>query len=88
MHHIIEALWHGNIEPMESVGSHPAYREKARALLEAEREFCALLNEKEQAMLESLCNLRTEMECVAQEIVFTQGFRLGARLFWECLSDD
>ena len=87
MHQTIKALWHGNIEPMESVGTQPAYREKARAWLDAEREFCALLNEKEKTLFEALCMINTEMDSIAQEYSFAQGFCLGVRLVTEAFGD-
>lgn len=87
MHQTIKALWHGNIAPLEHVGSQPAYRKKAREWLSAEQELCALLNEKEKTLFEALCTINTEMDSIAQEYSFAQGFCLGVRLVTEAFKN-
>ena len=85
---ILEELWYGNIDPMESIGCGGSYYKELMALMAKNREKIAeKLDEEIREVLETYDDNIREMDSIAEKEAFIYGFRLGMRLATEALVD-
>ncbi len=84
----LKALYYGNISPFETlipVGS--PLRKLASRLAKCEAELTDLLDAEGKQLLKDFDDLHQQVTGISSEESFIQGFRLGARLMAECLTD-
>ncbi len=81
MDKILEELWYGNIDPMETVGSDGSQYKELMELMARNREkIASKLDEEMQEVLETYDDNIREMDAIAEKEAFAYGFRLGVRL--------
>ncbi len=84
----IKALYYGNLAPFETripAGS-PLHKLVSR-LTKCEAELSELLDENGRQLLRDFDDLHQQVTGISSEESFIQGFRLGARLVAECLTE-
>ncbi len=84
----IKALYYGKLAPFEThipVGS-PLHKLVSR-LAKREAELTELLDGDGRRLLKDFDDLHQQVTGISSEESFIQGFRLGARLMAECLTD-
>ncbi len=84
----IKALYYGNIAPFETripAGS-PLHKLVSR-LTKRETELTELLDTDGRQLLKDFDDLHQQVTGISSEESFIQGFRLGARLMAECLTE-
>lgn len=87
--YILHDLWDGGLNP--SADNCPAdeqYRAARKQLLEQEELFWAELSPAGKRAYEACQNVRAHMICQEERNAFVQGFRLGARLLLDVLTED
>lgn len=85
---VIESLYYGNIQPCDLfVKEDSEYQQISNKLVELEDSFLETLTEKERALYEQIWDHRVKQECIIEEDLFCEGFRLGAKLMLEILTE-
>ena len=81
---LIEELYNGNIDPFEHAVHHPKAQKKLCELMhQNEDALKAGLSDQQRETLEKLKNNLTDLHRLEKMEMFTEGFRLGARLMLE-----
>ena len=89
MRKILEELFYGNIRANEqAAGQNADYDEAMRIHLESEDKLTALLEGKEKKLLVELLNAQGVIDGNLMVDNFVKGFRLGARIGMEIMSDE
>ena len=84
----IKNLYYGNIEPCDLyVKKGSEYELLSKKLVELEDTFFETLNDSEKALYEQIWDHRGKQESIVEEDLFSSGFRLGARLMLEILTN-
>lgn len=84
---ILEALYNGQLRPDETiVPSNAEYRELSRQVAALSVQWQKRLGEEAFRELEEYFDLRERVDSIFIEAVFTHGFRLGANLMIEIMS--
>ncbi len=85
---IIKDLYFGNIAPCDLfVKKGSEYQQISNQLVELEDAFLEKLNDSEKSLYEQIWDCRGQQECILEEDLFSEGFRLGARLMLEILRE-
>ncbi len=84
----IKALYYGNLAPFEAhlPAGVPLHKLVSR-LAKREAELGELLDEDGRQLLKDFDDIHQQVTGISSEESFIQGFRLGARLMAECLTD-
>lgn len=86
---LLRQLYDGDIFPAEqSVPQVPEYRELSHKLADEKSHFREPLSNGEQERFDEMWNISSELGKLQSHEDFAQGFRLGARLMIETLTDD
>ncbi|PNQ84114.1 DUF6809 family protein [Paenibacillus polymyxa] len=87
MKSILEALYHGQLHPDETiVPSHPEYRQLGRQIVAMTEQWRNRLGEEEFRELEEFFDLCDMSGGMHVEAAFIHGFRLGANMMIEVMS--
>lgn len=86
--YVLQELWRGNISPAERfVRSGSEYKETARKLSDEMDRLMEVISPEVRRQIETIDNLRADMNVLANEDYFLYGFRLGARLILDVVGD-
>lgn len=89
MRRILEEFYYGNLNPNErSFIKDSAYSQVVRTISEKEEKLTELLEGKEKQLLLDLINAQSIADGTTAVESFIQGFRLGARIAIEIMSDE
>ncbi|MEK3838080.1 MULTISPECIES: DUF6809 family protein [unclassified Paenibacillus] len=84
---ILEALYHGKLQPdMNIVPSHPEYRSACRQVTAETQQWPERLGEEVFRELEEYLDLCDSVNSIRVEAAFIEGFKLGANLLIETMS--
>lgn len=84
---ILEALYHGKLQPdMTIVQSHPEYRSACRQVTAETQQWRERLGEEVFRELEEYLDLCDSVNSMHVEAAFIEGFKLGANLLIETMS--
>ncbi|MEK5030157.1 DUF6809 family protein [Paenibacillus sp. FSL R7-0302] len=84
---ILEALYHGKLQPnMTIVPSHPEYRSACRQVTAETQQWRERLGEEVFRGLEEYLDLCDSVNSMHVEAAFIEGFKLGANLLIETMS--
>ncbi|MEK4527881.1 hypothetical protein CXK86_07465 [Paenibacillus sp. BGI2013] len=87
MNSILEALYNGRLRPAEMMmPTHPEYQALGRQIAALTEQWKNRLSEEEFRELEQLFDLCGRCEGMHTEAAFAQGFRLGANMLIEVMS--
>ncbi|WFR65323.1 hypothetical protein P9222_16030 [Paenibacillus amylolyticus] len=87
MNSILEALYNGRLRPDEMMmPTHPEYQALGRQIAALTEQWKNRLSENEFLELEQLFDLCGRCEGMHTEAAFAQGFRLGANMLIEVMS--
>ncbi|WP_238653653.1 DUF6809 family protein [Paenibacillus piscarius] len=85
---ILEALYHGKLQPnMTIVPSHPEYRSAYKQVTAETLQWRERLGEEVFRELEEYLDLYDSVNSMHVEAAFHQGFKLGANLLIETMSN-
>ncbi len=85
---ILEELWYGNINPLEDSTDGNAEVKKLLSLVGCNRDkLCEGMTEQQKADLAKYDDCVNEMYGIIEQEVFVHGFRLGARIILETLTE-
>ena len=86
--YVLQDLWDGNISPSErSIRHGSLYADLSRQAIEDEVKFRKELSEKGRAIYEDYCNKQNKLLELGEADAFIQGFRLGARIILDVVTD-
>lgn len=86
---ILENLWYGNIAPyVRSVKHGSEYEKMVAAFIDFEGIFTAELSTEGKRAYTEYCKLSDALSDIAECDAFIKGFRLGAGLMLETLSEE
>ena len=89
MRKTIEDLWSGEINPVErKFKTDSEFHNLLKLSIRNQERLLELLNDGEQELFEKYKDCQTEMAWIEHKEIFVTGFRLGARLMLESLTDD
>lgn len=89
MRKTLEALYYGNIDPGEKqVAANSRLQHVIHRITECEERLAELLGAEVCDTLEGLTDAQQEINSITAVENFIIGFRLGARLFMECMDDN
>lgn len=89
MRRMLEEFYYGNLNPNErSFIKDSAYSQAVRTISENEEKLAELLEGKEKQFLLDLINAQSIADGTTAVESFIQGFRLGARIAIEIMSDE
>ncbi len=89
MRKTLEELYYGNIDPGEKqVAANSRLQHVIHRVTECEERLTELLGAKGCDTLEELTDAQQEINSITAVENFIIGFRLGARLFMECMDDN
>ncbi|WP_340025684.1 DUF6809 family protein [Paenibacillus sp. FSL K6-1096] len=85
---ILEALYHGQLQPSETiVPSHPEYHSAYQQVTALTEQWRKRLGEQTFRELEEYLDLCDSVNSMHVEAAFHQGFKLGANLLIETMSN-
>ena len=86
---VLEDLWFDNLVVQDVEIRKDSEQEKALAIsVKCDETFRGTLTEKQKEQFELCCEHRNELLTVFEKEAFIRGFKLGARMAAEVLSDD
>lgn len=86
--YVLDRLWRDGISPSERYVTPGSDYEKGSKRFYAElKQFVEMLTPEAKKQLELVDNLRHDQTMLAEEDVFICGFRMGARLMLDIVSD-
>jgi len=86
---ILEELWFGNITPnARKIVRGSEYDNLVRLLCRNEDKLNALLDEKEKDIFQKYQDAQSEMNDISDRETFISGFRLGAQIMQEVMTDE
>ncbi|MBP3390065.1 MAG: hypothetical protein J6L58_00045 [Clostridia bacterium] len=84
---IISDLYFGNIVPCDLFAKTDSeYQQLSNETTKLEDSFLETLNDNEKSLYEQIWEFRGQQEGIIAEDLFSEGFRLGARLMLEILT--
>lgn len=87
MHHIIDDLYLGNINPNENMRiRHPEYLHLAKDSVELEKQLSDTLNKEQKQLFDDFVNTCGSMSALEIRLRFMEGFRLGAKIMMDVLN--
>lgn len=88
MKSVIKELWYGNINPQEDgIFNKPEFKELLYYIDRHRGKLEETLNEKQKALLEKMMDNQNEFDSLAEAKVFEYGFKLGAKIMHEMLTE-
>ncbi len=85
---MIKELWYGNIVPQEDgIFNKPELRELLGYVARHRGELEESLTDKQKELLDKMMDNRNEYDSLAEAAVFAYGFKLGAKITLEALTD-
>ena len=85
---ILEELYNGNICPADKYMKRGSeYYEISRFLANKEDVFLENLTQEQKALYEEILDKRTDQENIYTKEIFVEGFRLGAQIMLEILTE-
>ncbi len=85
---MIKELWYGNIVPQEGgIFNKPELRELLGYVARHRGELEETLTDNQQELLDKMMDNRNEYDSLAEAAVFAYGFKLGAKISLEELTD-
>ena len=85
---ILEELWYGNIEPAEyDVSSSKEYKELLQMISRNEDKLLATMTDTQKELFTKYADCVREHQTMAENLLFQNSFRLGARIMLEVLRD-
>ncbi len=85
---MIKELWYGNIVPQEDgIFNKPELRELLDYVARHRGELEETLTDKQKELLDKMMDNRNEYDSLAEAAVFAYGFKLGAKIMLEALTD-
>ena len=89
MRKTIEDLWNGEINPVErGFRKGSEFHNLLKLSIRNQEQLLELLNDGEKELFEKYKDCQEEMSWIEHKEIFVSGFRLGARLMLESLTDD
>lgn len=86
---VLKDLFCGNLSPIEK--QRPCGREmgkKLRRMNEADEKLCAILSDEQRDVFEKFKAHGEDRVCLAEREMFIEGFKLGAQMAVEIMSDE
>lgn len=88
MRSILEELWYGNVAPFEQCNSYDDEMKELIALISQHRkELDKVFTEKQKEIFENLMDCSNELDGKFEKQAFLYGFRLGARLVIDAMTE-
>lgn len=86
---ILKDLFYGNVSPLEQRGPCSRQMEKTlRKINEMDEKLQAILSEEQRDIFEKFKTHSDERVCLAEQDMFIEGFKLGARMTFEIMGDE
>lgn len=85
---ILEELWYGNINPMETSHTEkdPGYAEAMRLVNSNSERLKETLTDEQKELLLRYCESRTELSNITELDAFKTGFKLGVEIVIESIT--
>ena len=85
---ILEELWYGNIEPAEyDISSSKEYKEMLQLISRNEDKLLATMTDAQKELFAKYADCVREYQTMAENLLFQNSFRLGARIMLEVMRD-
>lgn len=85
---ILEELWYGNIEPAEyDISSSKEYKEILQLISRNEDKLLATMTDAQKELFTKYADCVREYQTMAENLLFQNSFRLGARIMLEVMRD-
>ena len=85
---ILEELWYGNIEPAEyDISSIKEYKELLQLISRNEDKLLATMTDTQKELFTKYADCVREYQTMAENLLFQNSFRLGARIMLEVMRD-
>ena len=82
----LKELYYGNICPVEKpIEKGSEYYNFSGKAVEEEEKLLKSLNSEEKELYENIMQYRSRRDCILEEEIFADGFRLGAQIVLEIL---
>lgn len=80
----LKELYYGNVCPVEkNIEKGSEYYEFSKKTAVTEEKLLKSLNDEEKKLYEVVLECRSKQECILEEEIFVDGFRLGAQIMLE-----
>ena len=85
---ILDELWYGNIEPAEyDISSSKEYKEMLQLISRNEDKLLATMTDTQKELFTKYADCVREYQTMAENLLFQNSFRLGARIMLEVMRD-
>lgn len=85
---ILEELWYGNIEPAEyDISPSKEYKELLQLIGRNEDKLLATMTDTQKELFTKYADCVREHQTIAENLLFQNSFRLGARLILEVMRE-
>ena len=85
---ILEELWYGNIEPAEyDTSSGKEYKEMLQLISRNEEKLLETMTDAQKELFTKYADCVREFQTLAENLLFQNSFRLGARMMLEVMRD-
>ena len=85
---ILEELWYGNIEPAEyDISSSKEYKELLQLISRDEDKLLATMTDTQKELFTKYADCVREYQTMAENLLFQNSFRLGARIMLEVMRE-
>ena len=85
--HILEELWGGKVNPHERGFPSKQYARAMQRLANCGEKLLVVLNEEERKLFEEYVDDQLEVSIIADCASFIDGFRLGAKIMLDILTE-
>ena len=85
---ILEELWYGNIEPAEyDIAPSKEYKDLLQLISRNEDKLLATMTDTQKELFTKYADCVREYQTVAENLLFQNSFRLGARIMLEVMRE-
>ena len=85
---ILEELWYGNIEPAEyDISPSKEYKELLQLISRNEDKLLATMTDTQKELFTKYADYVREYQTMAENLLFQNSFRLGARIMLEVMRE-
>lgn len=85
---VLEELWYGNIEPAEyDISSSKEYKEILQLISRNEDKLLATMTDTQKELFTKYSDCVREYQTMAENLLFQNSFRLGARIMLEVMRE-
>ena len=85
---ILEELWYGNIEPAEyDIAPSKEYKDLLQQISRNEDKLLATMTDTQKELFTKYADCVREYQTMAENLLFQNSFRLGARIMLEVMRD-